>query len=209
MNRDIVKQVTGIKGSNENLIRLRLFFVSYVPLWVMIAFRLAPSSSMHWSTRLVPMMIFIALALLGYVEGRRLISGSGKTNSDTLIFERIIDQGGNAAGYLATYLLPFIGLAPVGWGDWAAYLTYFTVAAVVVMRTDLILINPTLYLFHFSVVSADAYVVEDGQRLGAKKSGSPFIVVCRNPRDLESSIWTATPIGGGYLVKSKIATRKP
>ena len=56
--------------------------------------------------------VFGVLAAYGFIDAVRLIRGSGRTSLRSLVFGEVNDQGGNAAGYLATYLLPFIGLSP-------------------------------------------------------------------------------------------------
>jgi hypothetical protein len=189
----------GSEGITEDLIRVRLFFISYVPLWVMLTFRAAPPGKWHWQWdgRTSAVVLFALLAAWGFVDAVRLIRGSKKIGSRTLVFGEISDQGGNAAGYLATYLLPFIGLIPADWGDWAAYGVYFAVAGVVFIRTDLTFVNPTLYVLRYRVVSANAYVPE-GRSL---VPGSPFVIICRDPGVLTSMV-EVTSIGGGYVVKS-------
>jgi hypothetical protein len=189
----------GSEGITGDLIRIRLFFISFVPLWVMLTFRAAPPGSWHWhwGGRTTVAVLFALLAVWGFVDAVRLIKGSRKIGSRRLVFGEISDQGGNAAGYLATYLLPFIGLIPADWGDWAAYGVYFVVAGIVFIRTDLTFVNPTLYILRYRVVSGNAYVPE-GRSL---VPGSPFVVICRDPGTLTSPV-EVTPIGGGYVVKS-------
>jgi hypothetical protein len=187
------------QGATENLIRVRLFFVSYVPLWGMLAFRAAPANGWKWDGRAVAVITFGVLALWGFVDAVRLIRGSGKTSPRSLIFGEVNDQGGNAAGYLATYLLPFIGLVPQDWGDWTAYGLYFLVALIVFIRTDLTFVNPTLYILNHRVVSANAYLPG-----GKILAGSPFVVVCRDPRILTSSgVVDVTSIAGGFVTKDE------
>lgn len=187
----------GSEGITEDLIRVRLFLISYVPLWVMLSFRAAPPGRWHWGGRASAVVLFALLAVWGLVDAVRLIKGSRKTGSRRLVFGEVSDEGGNAAGYLATYLLPFIGLIPADWGDWAAYGMYFAVAGIVFIRTDLTFVNPTLYLLRYRVVSGNAYVPE-GRSL---VPGSPFVIICRDPGVLTSTV-EVTSIGGGYVVKS-------
>jgi hypothetical protein len=187
----------GSEGITEDLIRIRLFFISYVPLWLMLTFRAAPPGRWHWDGRTSAVALFALLAVWGFVDAIRLIRGSRKIGSRRLVFGEISDQGGNAAGYLATYLLPFIGLIPADWGDWAAYGVYFAVAGIVFIRTDLTFVNPTLYLLRYRVVSGNAYVPEDRSLV----AGSPFVIICRDPGALTSAV-EVTSIGGGYVVKS-------
>jgi hypothetical protein len=187
----------GSGGITEDLIRIRLFFISYVPLWVMLAFRATPPGRWHWDGRASAVVLFALLAVWGFADAIRLIKGSRKIGSRRLVFGEISDQGGNAAGYLATYLLPFIGLIPADWGDWAAYAVYFAVAGIVFIRTDLTFVNPTLYLLRYRVVSGNAYVPEGRSLL----PGSPFVVICRDPGVLTSTV-EVTSVGGGYVVMS-------
>jgi hypothetical protein len=63
-------------------------------------------------------------------------------------------QGAAVSGYLATYLLPFLATAPEGIGDWLAYAGYFLVALVVHVKSDLALVNPTLYLLGYRIAQA-------------------------------------------------------
>lgn len=189
-----------LRGATEGLIRVRLFFVSYVPLWLMLAFRAVPSGHWRWDSRAAAVIAFGVLAGYGFVNAVRLIRGSGKTSPQSFIFGEVNDQGGNAAGYLATYLLPFIGLVPQDWGDWAAYALYSLVAMIVFIRTDLTFVNPTLYVLGHRVVSANAYLPE-GRALVA---GSPFVVICRDPRALASSkVVDVTSIAGGFVTKNE------
>jgi hypothetical protein len=191
----------------EDLIRLRLFFVSYVPLWAMLAFRSVPPHGWHWGSRAGAVLFFGAMSLWGWLDAVRLIQGSGRTSVRSLFFGQVDDQGGNAAGYLATYLLPFVGLVPSDWGDWAAYVVYFVVAAVVFVRTDLTFVNPTLYLLNRRVVSANAYL-SDGAVPGPLVKGSPFVVVCRDPKALMSSKVDVTSVGGGFVTKHEPRARR-
>ena len=189
-----------LRGATEGLVRIRLFFVSYVPLWIMVACRAAPSGRWQWDGRTAAVIVFGILAAYSFLDAIRLIRGSGKTSPRSLAFGEVNDQGGNAAGYLATYLLPFVGLVPQDWGDWSAYAVYFLVAMLVFIRTDLTFVNPTLYILKRRVVSANAYLPE-GRVLSP---GSPFVVVCRNPRVLGSSkVVEVTSIAGGFVTKDE------
>jgi hypothetical protein len=195
-----VREVFRLHGVTDDLIRVRLFFVSYVPLWIMLAFRAAPPGRWHCDDRTSAVAIFAVLAVYGFVDAVRLIRGSRKTSPRSLVFGEVGDQGGNAAGYLATYLLPFIGLVPEDWGDWAAYALYFLVALIVFVRTDLTFVNPTLYLLNHRVVSANAYLPGDKIPL----QGSPFMVVCRDPGALSTSkVVQVTSIAGGFVTKDE------
>ena len=189
-----------LRGITQDLVRARLFLISYVPLWLMVVCRTAPSLRQHWDGQATVVLIFAILAIWGVIDAIRLINGSRKTSPRSVMFGEISDQGGNAAGYLATYLLPFIGLIPANWGDWLAYGVYAVVAMIVFIRTDLTFVNPTLYLLRHRVVSANAYLPRDGSLI----AGSPFVVVCHDPRALASSeVVDVTSVGGGFVTKNE------
>jgi hypothetical protein len=72
------------------------------------------------------------------------------------------EQGSAVAGYLATYLLPLLAVGAGGWRVTAAYGIYLLVLWVVYVRSDqLVLINPTLYLFRFRIYDAQVRVDTD------------------------------------------------
>jgi hypothetical protein len=75
------------------------------------------------------------------------------------VIERVEDQGNAVSGYLATYLLPFLGTLPTGLGDVLAYVIYFLTALIIYAKSDLALINPTLYVLGWRVLK----VVADGR----------------------------------------------
>ncbi len=73
------------------------------------------------------------------------------------------DQGSAAATYLATYLLPLLNPEGGGWRLTAAYAIYLLTLYVVFVRSDnLLVINPTLYVFGFRVFDVEI-VSEDAQ----------------------------------------------
>jgi hypothetical protein len=72
------------------------------------------------------------------------------------------EQGAAVAGYLATYLLPLLAVGAGGWRLTAAYGIYLLVLWVVYVRSDqLVLINPTLYLFRYRIYDAQVRVDSD------------------------------------------------
>jgi hypothetical protein len=185
----------------DDLRRVRLFLVSYFPLWVMLALRaLPPHNVFHWSSRVLAVVVFALVAIWSFVDGARLISGARHTGARTLYFGEVTEQGGNAAGYLATYLLPFLGIVPADIGDWLAYGVYLFVAVVVFVRSDLSLVNPTLFLMRRRVVSACAYLTEErsaDQQLGT----APVIIVCRDPSALSLGPVDVVSLAGSYVTK--------
>ena len=76
------------------------------------------------------------------------------------------------SGYLATYLLPFLGGPPLDLRGWLAYGVYFLVAWAVFVPSELGLVNPTLYILGWRLV--------EGTRRGRSE-----LIICQDPPSRE------------------------
>jgi hypothetical protein len=75
------------------------------------------------------------------------------------------DQGGAVAGYLAAYLLPLLSIDGGGWRITAAYAIYLMTVYVVFIRSDnLVLVNPTLYIFGYRIFDVEVDSKDPGNR---------------------------------------------
>jgi hypothetical protein len=63
------------------------------------------------------------------------------------------DASNEVAGFLATYLLPFVTVPSPSASDIAGYLIYALVVLAIFVRSNLAQVNPTLYLLGWRVVS--------------------------------------------------------
>lgn len=157
--------------------RARLFVVSYAALWLMFAARFGGTK--RWEL----MAAFGVVGLWALVDGWRLVRGTLRRSRSSAVVSDLVDQGGSVSSYLATYLLPFLGNLPQNAGDWVAYVLYFAVALIIYIKSDLALINPTLYLFRYHVVrgrvgSRQGLIVSAGDiKDGDRVSVSEFIGV--------------------------------
>jgi hypothetical protein len=64
------------------------------------------------------------------------------------------DAGADISGYLATYLLPLLTVAKPSLRDVAAYATFVLVVGVIYVRSDMVQINPLVYLMGWKVLRA-------------------------------------------------------
>ncbi len=128
------------------VIGTRLFLISYMPLWAMFAVR----SADIWGE-----VAFGTVAVLALADSVRLISAGLAKSARKVTVDGVSDKGGEVSGYLATYLLPFISGPPDSLRGWLAYGLYFLVAWSIFVSSDMGLINPTLYLLGWRVITAE------------------------------------------------------
>lgn len=149
----------------RRLVGTRLFLISYAALWAIFAIR---------STGIIEEVVFWVLAGWGLVDAIRLIDAGLRRSARHIRFDDVSDKSGEVAGYLATYLLPFVAGPPTDFRGALAYFVYFAVAWAVFVPSSLGLVNPTLYILGWRVVEASRH----DQRIliicqDAPKSGPP------------------------------------
>lgn len=122
----------------EALRRSRLFLGSYSLLFVLLALRFRqPALEAACG----------AIATIGFADMAWIVFGvSRRTGPDPLRLATVKDAGPEVAGYLATYLLPFLTVAEPDGRDIAAYALFVAVTGLIYVRSDMAQINPTLYL---------------------------------------------------------------
>lgn len=175
-------------GSREELwtllTRTRLFLVSYAPLSLIMAARADAAT--------LPTTLWTVLGLAGLADAWRLTHGATRRTATAVTLTEVKDRGGAASGYVATYLLPFVASDPSDYGDILAYIIYVVVLWVVYVRSDLALVNPTLYLFRWKIAEA-------------RHAGRNVILVCRElPNENDTlavsrflDVYVEKPDGGG------------
>jgi len=94
------------------------------------------------------------VALGGFVYVRVILRRhkSERPSNDQLTITG--DGGADVSGYLAAYLLPFLTVAEPSASDLAAYAIFMIVAGLVYVRSGLMQVNPTIYLFKHKVLRA-------------------------------------------------------
>lgn len=143
--------------------RLRLFVSSYAPAFVIFAVRFN-----GFALRLC----CGAVALIGVADSATILRRAvRKTLPYEIAISSVEDVGGEVSGYLASYLLPFVTVSSPSPRDLVGYGIFLVVAAIVYVRSDLVRVNPTLYLFGYRVLS-----VTFGER------GQQYLITRRTPR---------------------------
>jgi hypothetical protein len=140
--------------------RWLLFLSSYSPLFALTALRLEPGRYRDalWAAAAVGFLSLLAALAIA----QRRISPRQR------VLTSVSDRGGDVAGYLATYLLPFLTVtAPTG-RDALAYGLFVVLVGIVYTRSSLVSVNPVLYLLGYRLVEAGT------------QSGDVLLLLCRS-----------------------------
>jgi hypothetical protein len=124
------------------ILRVRLFISSYAPLFAIFALRFQ-----SWQASAVCSVV----AALGVLTLLALLHRAKRIQPDPHRLASVSDRGPEVAGYLATYLLPFVTAPVPPFRELVAYLMLIVVVGVIYVRSDMIQINPLLYLFGYRV----------------------------------------------------------
>lgn len=126
------------------LVRLRLFLSSYAILFAILGLRF---------DRCALRLVCFVLALIGVVTTLMWLRSGRKIDPTPYVVAAVTDRGGEVAGYLATYLLPFVTVTNPDGSDIAGYVLYMGVAATIFIRSEMIHVNPLLYVFRLRLTS--------------------------------------------------------
>lgn len=125
--------------------RSRLFLGSYVLLFVLLAIR--------FQTRWLVIACSV-LAAIGLLDMLWIVFRvTRKTEAEPIRVAQVTDAGSDVAGYLATYLLPFLTIPEPSTRDIVAYVIFLFVVGLVYVRSEMSQINPTLYILGRRVVA--------------------------------------------------------
>lgn len=174
------------------MLKTRLFFISYFPLFLIFALQLWPSEIRGWVS-LLPTAVVLVLALYALGDALNLIAAAKKTSSLRIHIKNVNDEGGNVSGYLVTYIFPFVLTYLQSWKDWAAVGVYCVTLYVIFVRSNFGLVNPTLYLLGWRVVSADLVTSGD---FGSSTKRETLVT----KRALEPGLVRVKKMVGGYLI---------
>lgn len=119
-------------------IRARLFLSSYSALFLLLALRFDDRN-----LRLVS----LGLGVIGLFDAVRLVLWQPKrVGASPYTIAGVSDHGSQVAGYLVSYLLPFLPITDPTMSDIVAYALFLLVVGIIFIRSDMAQINPTLYL---------------------------------------------------------------
>ncbi|MBY4212648.1 hypothetical protein HQO27_01570 [Rhodococcus fascians] len=175
------------------LLRGILFFVSYVPLALIFAVQLLPDD--EWDIGSTwPSIALMLAALAGVVLAFWVKNQAESIAPNSIVVNEVQDEGGNAAAYLATYIFPFVLSDTDRWQTWLAYGIYMLILCAVTVQSDLVIINPTLYLLGRRIVA-----VVHTERYG---TAAPYqkrsLLVCSQRPSIGASV-RVVGFAGGWI----------
>jgi hypothetical protein len=133
--------------------RWLLFLSSYSPLFGLTAVRLQPGTFRT---------VTFAVAVLGALSLALALADARRIEPRERVVADVEDRGGDVAGYLATYLLPFLTVSSPSAKDAVAYAGFLLLVGVVYTRSSLLAVNPLLYLLGYRLSHV---TTEGGQRV--------------------------------------------
>jgi hypothetical protein len=167
-------------------VRFVLFLSSFSPLFAMLALRFtAPGLRLG----------ALALCVCGIVGAVLVLASEGRKGAASFQVTKVEDSGPEVAGYLASYILPFVAIDQPAPELAAAYLIFLLVAAVVYVQSDMVQINPTFYLLGRRVQKITT-AAEDWQA---------YLITRR--RALVNETIQATTLSQGVLVRHEAGRR--
>ena len=142
------------------IIRLRLLTSAYVPLYV-VTLVYFESKPVRIIMGIVTMVGCVSLVSLLWAVSQRIAPR-------TVVPMTVRDLGNEVASYVATYLLPFVTLNEPDIKNIIAFFIALAAMSVVYIRSDMIGVNPLLYLLGYRVYAVTGIrTTSEGHEAGA------------------------------------------
>jgi hypothetical protein len=148
----------------RRIVQILLFVISYAPLYLILFFQnlndkiynkctfIGFEKAIKLNAVSLSMLALIVLSILLYFIFFRIVS---KSSSEKYTVVSVIDNSSEHLSYLATYILPFVGLKFDSWQSSLSTLALFYVLGHIYIKTNLILTNPTLTFFRYNISKID------------------------------------------------------
>jgi hypothetical protein len=132
---------------------------------------------------------------VGFGSAGLVLRAEAGKGAGSFVVKTVEDQGPEVAGYLASYLLPFVAVDQPDAALAAGYAIFLVVAAIVYVQSDMVQINPIFYFFGRRV-----------QKVTTTSDDWPAYLITRD-RALPGEEITATTLTNGVLVRGEQANR--
>jgi len=128
----------------STLTRWRFFLSSFAPLFLILALRFDDVGLR---------VACSALCALGVLSLQLQLWHLRRSNTTPMRMDVVRDLGAEVAGYAATYLLPFVAAPEPTAVDILTYGLFLFVIGIIYIRSNMVQINPLLYLLGYRVWS--------------------------------------------------------
>jgi len=145
----------------RRLVQILLFIISYAPLYLILFFQNLNDNIWNEQTTFIgwqavikqnkisaALLLLIIVSITLYFLLYQIIK---KSAAEKIKVIQIQDNHSEHLSYLATYILPFVGLRLDTWQNIISTIALFYVLGHIYIKTNLILTNPTLTFFGFSI----------------------------------------------------------
>ncbi len=159
----------------RKIVQILLFIISYAPLYLILFFQNLndmiynkENAFIGWHVLAknnqisISFLLLIFVSILLYFLLYRIVM---KSSSVKIKILKIQDNHSEHLSYLATYILPFVGLKFDNWQNIISTVALFYVLGHIYIKTNLILTNPTLTFFGFLI-----------SRINDEQEGSKIII---------------------------------
>lgn len=131
------------------MLRLRLLAGAWSPAAFLLAMRVS-EDHLGWTLALVLAGVAAVVSVL------LLILARSRTNAQPFELASIEDESSQVPGYLLTFVFPFVFLDVNSWRDGVAWGAFAALTAMLVLATDLVLVNPILLLAGYHVYRVES-----------------------------------------------------
>jgi len=146
----------------KRIVQILLFIISYAPLYVILFFQNLNDNIYVKNTKDfigIKVLIginkisisFLALIIISISLYFLFFNIVLKSSTEKLTIKEVKSNSVEHLSYLATYILPFVGLKFDSWQSILATIALFYVLGHIYIKTNMILTNPTLTFFGYSI----------------------------------------------------------
>jgi hypothetical protein len=152
--------------------RIALFLSSFSPLFGLLAYENCSEKPVFW--------ILVAAIVIGIV-GLVLVLFSYRTEGPRIRATSVMPKDGDVLAYIATYLIPFLGIDLSQMDDLIAFAVFLVVLGGVYINSNMLFVNPLLsfagyHAYEVVDLSAQSYTIISRQRLEPDSKIVPAIV---------------------------------
>jgi len=130
------------------MLKLRLVASAFAPMAIITAVRLSADYP------LIAVLVAV-LGLLAVLSLLELVLARSMTNQQPYTLVSIRDDSAQIPAFLLAYVFPFVFVTIGDWQDALAYGLFALLLVVLILRTDLVLVNPVLLVMGYRL-----YIVE-------------------------------------------------